>query len=290
LLKLQNQVIGEVLNSQNVTHRLEKELLEQKLEHVQQEFDIKDMRLSLVDMRAETRKIWDAVSGRSTGTRMRKVMTSGDVLPSIDVQPYEVMKLGGEVDRTSSLVGQLRNSVGDLKAEWLLIKREVNGMKSENLQMKFRQNDLKADTVKLKSLIEGIRSQTSLIRNELDDVTMTQESMGKLVNDYKRGRGGTTQEELSRLRNELIDIRARADHLENEVIRLGGINDVIRKEALDVLGGQRNISADDLARLLRKMAATSPENDNNHEVAEKNIPKGKALEISCWIFFCYSFK
>ena len=262
------------MNSHNVTHRLERDLLQQKLEHMQQEIDMKDLRLSLADMRTETGKIWEAVVGGG-GTRV----TSRDALPPVVVQSYEVLKLGDDVDKTRGVVSQLKNSVGDLKAEWLLIKREVNGMKSENLQMKFHQNDLKADTVKLKSLIEGIKSQTSLIRSELDDVSMAHETMTKAVNDYRQGSGGGVHqnEELSKLRNELIDIRAHADSLESEVVRLATVSDQIRNEALGVLGGQRNISAGDVARILHKMAAISPGNDENRETAGNNIPKGNML-------------
>ena len=33
------------------------------------------------------------------------------------------------------LVIQLKNGVGDLRAEWLLIKREVHGIKTETLRL-----------------------------------------------------------------------------------------------------------------------------------------------------------
>ncbi len=36
------------------------------------------------------------------------------------------------------LVMQLKNGVGDLRAEWLLIKREVNGVKRETLRLQVR--------------------------------------------------------------------------------------------------------------------------------------------------------
>ena len=50
------------------------------------------------------------------------------------------------------LVDQLKNGVGDLKAEWLLIKREVQDIQSEGLQLKFSQNDMKTDTESLKKV------------------------------------------------------------------------------------------------------------------------------------------
>ncbi len=40
------------------------------------------------------------------------------------------------------LVIQLKNGVGDLRAEWLLIKREVQGIKTETLRLQVYQGDL----------------------------------------------------------------------------------------------------------------------------------------------------
>lgn len=44
-------------------------------------------------------------------------------------------QLRTEILGMHGLVIQLKNGVGDLRAEWLLIKREVNGIKTETLRL-----------------------------------------------------------------------------------------------------------------------------------------------------------
>ena len=61
-----------------------------------------------------------------------------------------------ELTSVKSTVGQLKNGVGDLKAEWMLIKRQVQDIKSENTQLKFGQNGLKEDTLQLKVRPSGL--------------------------------------------------------------------------------------------------------------------------------------
>ena len=62
------------------------------------------------------------------------------------------------------VTGRLQNGVGDLKAEWLLIKREVQDLKSENIQLKLGHNDMKDDAIKLKQRIEDIWGEMQKLR------------------------------------------------------------------------------------------------------------------------------
>lgn len=66
---------------------------------------------------------------------------------------YYLMSIIAEVRQVA---GRLQNGVGDLKAEWLLIKRDVQELKSQNMQLKFNHDDMQEDAIKLKQRIEDI--------------------------------------------------------------------------------------------------------------------------------------
>ena len=61
------------------------------------------------------------------------------------------------------MANQLRNGVSDLKAEWLLIKREVQELRTSNHQLREGQEDIKEDAGKLKNRIEDIWSEIQVL-------------------------------------------------------------------------------------------------------------------------------
>ena len=70
---------------------------------------------------------------------------------------------GGEPD-TTNLLRKLKNSVGDLKAEWVLIKRELNDQRSSTTALNFDVDDVKSDAVELKKVIDDVRTDTSALK------------------------------------------------------------------------------------------------------------------------------
>ena len=58
--------------------------------------------------------------------------------------------LPGEMQGLHHSLGQLKNNVGDLKAEWLLIKREVTNIQTDNQELHSDQDYIRQETGKMK--------------------------------------------------------------------------------------------------------------------------------------------
>ena len=70
---------------------------------------------------------------------------------------------GGEPDATNML-RKLKNSVGDLKAEWVLIKRELNEQRSSTTALKFDVDDVKSTAIERKKVMDDVRTDTSALK------------------------------------------------------------------------------------------------------------------------------
>ena len=58
---MRNQIAQEMMEAMNLTHRVEKSILEQRLEDAQQNIAIKNVRIELMDMKSEYGKLREAV-------------------------------------------------------------------------------------------------------------------------------------------------------------------------------------------------------------------------------------
>ncbi len=166
------QLAQELLQSQNSSHRLEKNILEQRLSHMEQQVSLKDVTLSMADLRGENRKLWEAVDS----LQRHGVSTSGPADTNSDYSGrgsrsgiyLEFLDLKSDVARRKAVVNQLKSTVGDLKAEWVMLKREVRSIQQESGHTETRYNALQADTLSLKAQIGELRDETDVIKGRLE--------------------------------------------------------------------------------------------------------------------------
>ena len=115
----------DTLAVRNMTHHIERTLLEQKLEGVNTKMSIKDLRLELSAMENRNLEV------RSLLERWRNEGTSAQIG---QVAMDSVTEVTLRLDSLTEVLGTIKNGVGDLKAEWLMIKREVKQLSYYLLQ------------------------------------------------------------------------------------------------------------------------------------------------------------
>lgn len=160
---------------------------------------------------------------------------------------------------TSSLT-QVKNGVGDLKAEWLLLKREVQFLRGD--QMVLRDN-----ATRLTSALEAVKAESSRQRADF--------------NNGQPHRGATSPEDTvsmttgldsSHVRSQLVELRMMTSHLEGELARMRRENADIRKEIVTSgLATNRNLSREELGRVLDRIASIQ---NGSRLRSEMHIPKG----------------
>ena len=265
VMLITNRMLDELLQARNLTHGVEKDLLGQKLADVQLNIAMKDVKMDIMDMRGENRKLWEAVERGP----MRGSSGGGGGGGRGRASNAHVQQISTEVNDMGLLVNQLKNGVGDLKAEWLLIKREVQDIKSESLQLKFGQNDMKADAEKLKDVMENIKTDTKSLKTQSDDLISMHDKLKKSVSELK-GEGAQ-----NRIQNQLDELKSITGHQDGELSKLRVQLPQV-KHAMEVALANRNISADDISAILTKL----PNVHGGAKSERKNYikqPKGSQL-------------
>ena len=172
--------------------------------------------------------------------------------------------------------------MGDLKAEWLLLKREVNDVKSENAQLKYGQNDIKDDSIKLKDQIDALQSDTSLLKSEQQEIKSINAKLSRSVNDLKsdgRSREPASDESQVRLNRQISNLKSQNTELQRQIERMRDESAQLKREVLAVALAARNVSQDEIGDILRKLPTIQlpapPTTPRQRKQGEPEFPRGK---------------
>ena len=272
LLVLKNDILKELLNGRNLTHKVEKEILEQKLEGVQNKIALQDMQFRLEEV-------------KGISDKLNKAQTQFDqIVAKIQGELSEPVKdiIKRETAEVQDLVAQLKNSVGDLKAEWTLIKREVNDVKVENQAV----GQMKSEYANHMSTVAAIQNENNKLK---DDLKSLSGKFKRHIHDLRKGVGdGTTAIETgvaAGLKQQISDIRKSNDKLHSVVHHLKRQNSrlkrELKRELMSVLLSLGNVSEHDVTLILKGLSVKVPPVD---APSTKVIAKGESDIAVCAAF------
>jgi len=75
------------------------------------------------------------------------------------------MSTGG--DQT---VQQVKHALGDLKAEWLLMRRDIQDVRLDAGSLRASQSAIKDDTARLKAAIDLVKTESGRMKAQLDQI------------------------------------------------------------------------------------------------------------------------
>ncbi|KAK7496838.1 hypothetical protein BaRGS_00011818 [Batillaria attramentaria] len=215
------KVQGHMTSTQNNTMRLERELMALQVSHM-------DGQLTTTKLAAEV------------SNAKRELDNTNRRLDNLELDLYmlrtRIKDVGPRYERaqmSTDMASLLKNSVGDLKAEWLLMKREIEALKRDTRRLtqqqdamrnstKYAQDDVKAMTLSLQVLEKrAFRSedQLHLVESRLSKVMADLEEMKDSVLDLtaetenQRSELSTLQAGNIRLEKQLHDLQVTTNRL-----------------------------------------------------------------------------
>lgn len=253
LLQVQLQLQDERFQIENVSNRLEKSLLAERLQQAQLGgVALDDIRLDLRTIRNENDKLWDAYR-----TISNSIGDGGSELELLEFpsSSKQISRLREDLTDMEDFLSQVKRGVGDLKGEWLVIKREVHNVNMGNSQIKMGQNALRDDTVKLKEMIEELRSDTVLLKDQQSEMKETQDKVTKAINDMKQSHQQTTISDWGSIPDDLFSLQEMLQDLSREMGEMKRQAAESKKEVIAVALAARNVSKEEIGQWLQKLPA-----------------------------------
>ena len=162
LLRFRNDMIQEIQSIKNTSHLIEKQLLEQKVKNAQLRIHQQELQISFLHMKDSYSEVLSSFASKNT----------------VNVIDRKETGAGGTHDLLTLLQSDnaaIQNTIGDLKAEWLLIKREIQKLRNEDHRLKQALNTLSKRFTRVQTLVDGMQSDTLLIKRQQNDL-MTESS------------------------------------------------------------------------------------------------------------------
>ena len=142
----------------------------------------------------------------------------------------------------------VKNGVGDLRAEWLLIKRQVNGLESSETAISRSHQQLQDDAVNLKADLEDLQLDMERLTSQSDDVNRRMDKLEKTM-----ASGGSTSGEGGGFSRQLTDLEFQHGELQNALEAIRAENAELKREVLAIAVASGNVSNHEaLAEWLRK--------------------------------------
>ncbi|XP_005091657.2 fibrinogen C domain-containing protein 1 [Aplysia californica] len=227
--ELKSYMIQELSNIRNSSFSLEKQMLLKQIDMMDEE--LVQMKLYTgtskvkTDLQSVTRRVdrlersLYSLQTKLPNSRLSKNRPRHDSLPQ---------QQGVNAD----IASMLKNSVGDLKAEWLLLKRDVESLKKEMHKLKDYRSAVLNDTFSLKVSLDAVLSDSKKLemktyevadmQNRLDAkierLTSDVEQLRLVLNEHKeqveqqKNTMNTLQDSSVRLQRELNEVHVRLAH------------------------------------------------------------------------------
>ena len=96
-------------------------------------------------------------------TEITRALSAGGSVP---------MSTGGVASDMSlaQTVQQVKHGLGDLKAEWLLMRRDMQEVRLDAGSLRASQSAIKDDTARLKAVIDMVKTEAERVKAQLDQL------------------------------------------------------------------------------------------------------------------------
>ena len=207
--KMKLEIVNDLRHYENWTRTLEKDVMQIRLDSTQTKMNYHDLDSEISSVSRELH----VISRKLDDLEMDYFKMANHAGKQSVTHFSNGRKAIGDHQR--NLIGILKNSVGDLKAEWLLVKRELDRIRRDNAQLKVGQDGLRNDTLKLK---QTVRSIVSTLQSGIPTYKTTLSGppsrISGLSNELAR-----VQEAQEDLKYETIDLRNEISTLQNRNTR-----------------------------------------------------------------------
>jgi regulator of replication initiation timing len=82
----------------------------------------------------------------------------------------DINHLYDQVVSLGQTILQVKHGVGDLKAEWLLMKRDLQEVRVEHVQLKTAQAGVREDATRLKAALDVVKSESARLKATQDEL------------------------------------------------------------------------------------------------------------------------
>jgi len=86
----------------------------------------------------------------------------------------------------SQTVQQVKHGLGDLKAEWLLMRRDIQEVRLDAGSLRASQSAIKDDTARLKAVIDLVKTESGRLKAQLDQLTSLVNKLQSNVRHHHR--------------------------------------------------------------------------------------------------------
>ena len=286
LLQLSVQIQRESTVCLNRTDLLERKLLKQEVSSQQRALEVKDVKIQLNEVHDEHGKLWDVFDQRPRRHQHSEVNDYGIGMGQ-EGSNKQIAALSGSLASLNSLVGQLKNRVGDLKAEWVLSKRDLHDISGNTQRLTRAHEALNQDTVQLKSMIEELRTDSSLLKEEQDKVGADNDRMKKTVSDIQRSLDlpldGSSNEVIigkNNLAQQVEQLQQLTTQLTLQVEVAHRQNIDIRREIATGMLSSKEISSADLREFVQNLIPIEIDSNKN----KINPPRGEFSQTYLYDF------
>ncbi|XP_046574352.1 angiopoietin-related protein 7-like [Haliotis rubra] len=251
--RIQRNVIHEMRKYDNSTSHLESELLQMKLDDMQAKMKHNHLSAEVNIMRRDMEDI---------NRKVDDLEMDYFSLKARGREPRNDSVRKGHRSMSKDFIGMMKNSVGDLKAEWLLMKREMDDIRGENLQLKHGQNNLKNDTSSLRQVMRSLSGEIQAVEGRDWRVPQSSQQVQSEMSGLKR--------DLKRIKDEQSDIKSESTEMRNEIATLHTSNIRVLKDLHELqLDGTR---FREKLESLRREERRGGETEVTRERLESNLP------------------
>ncbi|XP_076444237.1 uncharacterized protein LOC143282469 [Babylonia areolata] len=236
--KAEVKVADRMTQIQNMTWRLER--------------DVMSMQVTRMDVELQTTKMSAEMSNlkRELDDYDRRV---DDLELDLYMLRNKVKDSGTRFERaelSTDMASMLKNSVGDLKAEWLLMKREIEALKRESRRLQKQRGRENNSSLQVSQEVRGVSSSLLSLQSRTaltEDLLRRLESrVSKVMADCMRLEGSLNQvkaereehrSQLSTLHSDSVSLQERVGELQVDVNRLRERQDAMHARMLTGNGG-----------------------------------------------------
>jgi len=79
---------------------------------------------------------------------------------------------------------QVKHGLGDLKAEWLLMRRDIQEVRLDAGSLRASQSAIKDDTARLKAVIDLVKTESERVKVQLDQLVSLVNKLQSNVRTY----------------------------------------------------------------------------------------------------------
>ncbi|GFO14788.1 angiopoietin-related protein 1 [Plakobranchus ocellatus] len=187
LLEMKAHISEELSRVHNWTYTVDRRLFQIQIDRMDDEM----MQMKFSSSIAKTKMQLDRINRKisdlehslfNVESRMRTGSEDKNTvhLPPADRQQQQQQHHQGVIQDMGQM---LRNSVSDLKAEWILLKREIESLKKRTGILVSRQTELSNDTISLKLSLTGTDSATKRLQTRFLALTDHQDKLGSKLEE-----------------------------------------------------------------------------------------------------------